>query len=489
MVRKKMSYLNRLKGWFSDMPFPGTWNAPDMNDESAWRGTSSWGEGEMPSLSSATAQLAANKSWVYICNAYNARAIARQKLRLYKGKAASVLQAKQVKAVTKERLDYLKMNTGIGHWLIKANDDVEEITEHPALKLLKQVNPMLNQLDLWMLTETNMGWTGNAYWWLRKNEFGEPYQIWVWSGDRVRIILGNDLDNYIKAYVYLSGSGDVQFDPKEILHHKYPNPLSPAIGLSPIMALSDSVQINEEIYRYERAQFRNMARPDGVLEMPETLTDEEFTRLRESWNQAYRGSDKSGKVAILEGGVEYKAISISPREMNHLEGRKMTREEIADGYGIPMSLLSPEKSNRANATVAYAQYMRDTIDPKLKLYEEKINEKLLPLFGQGEEMFVAFDNCVPEDRDFILKENLTSIKAGYRTWNEVRQMAGKKPYEGFGDMPVIPANMVEFGTAPPPPAAAVAAPGKSLEELTEEEEGKVIVIDALASSIAKRMIG
>ena len=161
----------------------------------------------------------------------------------------------------------------------------------------------------------------------------------------------------------------------------------------------------------------------------------------------------------------------------------MTREEISDGYGIPMSLLSPEKSNRANATVAYAQYMRDTIDPKLKLYEEKLNEKLLPLFGQGEELFFAFDNCIPEDRDFVLKENLLSTKAGYSTWNEVRREQGKEPYDGFGDIPVVQQNMVEFGTLPPPPV--VIEPPK--EELSEEDEEKAI--NALAATLAKRLVG
>jgi len=468
------------------MPFPGNWSAPDINDESIWTGLSTWGQGsEGATLSSVTAQLSNNKSWVYICNAYNARAIARQKLRLYKGKAASVLQAKQTRGISKNALNHLKQNAGIDRWMTKAKGEVVEIVEHPVLKLLQSVNPMLNQLDLWMLTETNMGLTGNAYWWLRENSFGEPYQIWVWSSDKMRIILGADLDNYVKAYVYTGGEQDVPFDPKVILHHKYPNPLSPAIGLSPVMALSDSIIINTDIYRYERAQFRNMARPDGVLEMPESLDDVEFDRLKSEWNEAYRGAEKSGKVAILEGGVTYKAISVSPREMNHLEGRKMTREEISDGYGIPMSLLSPEKSNRANATVAYAQYMRDTIDPKLKLYEEKINEKLLPLFGEGEELFVAFDNCIPEDRDFTLKENLTSIKAGYRTWNEIRQEQGREPYDGFGDIPVIPQNMVEFGTAPPP-VPVIEPPKEEPKKPTEEDEEKAI--NALAASLAARMI-
>lgn len=473
------------------MPFPGNWTAPDINDDSIWRGTPTWGEGaEGTTLSSTTAQLSNNKSWVYICNAYNARAIARQKLRLYKGKAASVLQAKQTRGISKKTLKHLKQNAGIDRYMVKAQDDVVEVLEHPLLKLLQTVNPMLNQLDLWMLTETNMGLTGNAYWWLRENTFGEPYQIWVWSSDRIRVILGNDLDNYIKAYLYTGGEQDMPFHPDSICHHKYPNPLSPAIGLSPVMALSDAVIINTDIYRYERAQFRNMARPDGVLEMPESLDDLEFDRLKKEWNAAYRGAEKSGKVAILEGGVTYKAISVSPREMNHLEGRRMTREEISDGYGIPMSLLSPEKSNRANATVAYAQYMRDTIDPKLKLYEEKINEKLLPLFGEGEELFVAFDNCVPEDRDFILKENLTATKAGYKTWNEVRQEQGKEPYEEFGDKPVVQQNMVEFGTTPPP--VPVIMPEEEEEEgkpkkPTEEDEEKAI--SALAASIAQHLVG
>jgi len=231
------------------------------------------------------------------------------------------------------------------------------------------------------------------------------------------------------------------------------------------------------MYTYERAQFRNMARPDGVLEIPaeQPLSDAEYDRLKAEWRRTYGSSRRSGKTAILEGGVTYKAISMSPRDLGHIEGRKLTREEIADGYGVPMPLLSPSGSNKAVSKTAYDQYMRDTIGPKLKLYEQKINEQLLPMFEGGENLFVAFDNPVPEDRDFALKKRDADLKSGYTSINIEREAAGEEVVD-WGDVPILPANMIPLGSATP---AQVQAAG---------QEPKEIDYERLSSEIAETIL-
>ncbi|MBU1162784.1 MAG: phage portal protein, partial [Proteobacteria bacterium] len=76
---------------------------------------------------------------------------------------------------------------------------------------------------------------------------------------------------------------------------------------------------------------------------------------------------------MLHGGAEVKPVSISPREMAYLQGRKATREEVAAIYGVPLSKLTTDDINRANADAGDYSYMKDTILPRLRRIEQKIN--------------------------------------------------------------------------------------------------------------------
>lgn len=426
------------------------WNPPKADDESAWTGKEYWGEGISlkETIEDAASQIEYNKGIVYICVNYNSKAVAKQRLRLYISKKAAGASAFRcvTKPIDKEQRIWLFKNEGLYPWLRSAVE-IEEIVEHPFLRMMKEVSPILNQADLWMLTETFMGLTGNCYWWMRPNALGEPYQLWVLETQKTKPVLGETLDEFIVGYVYYQGLERVPYDADSVVHHKYPNPDSKVIGLSPVQALSDPVIVNENIYRYERAQFKNMARPDGVIEIDKdaTLGDKEFRRLKREWKKTYGGVAKSGQVAILEGG-KYKKVSMTPRELSHLEGKKMTLEEVAAGYGIPAALLMPDP-RVANILVAYKQYMRDTVDPKLKLYEQKINEQLLPAYKGGENLFCAFDNCIPEDREFLLKEKEFRLKSGYSSINIERAADGEEEVD-WGGVPILPMAMVPFGEAP-----------------------------------------
>jgi len=240
--------------------------------------------------------------------------------------------------------------------------------------------------------------------------------------------------------------------------------------------LSDSVIVHKKIYRYERAQFKNMARPDIAVELDKdtTMTDKEYKTAKKRWHETFGGEDKSGQVAFLEGGGKVKKISMTPKELSHLAGRKLTMEEIAAGYGIPAALLLPDP-RVANIQVAYKQYLRDTVDPKLKLYEQKINEQILWKYKDGEHLFCAFDNCVPEDREFLLKERESKLKTGYSSINLERVKDGEEEVD-WGDKPILPMTMQPLGTLP----AGKEPPKK---ELTLKE-----LADGVAQEIFNRRI-
>ena len=449
----------------------GKWTSPKVGDESIWQGTEYWGETAVERIVDAHSQIEHNKNYVYICNDYNARQVSRQRLRLYLAKDTGSVVQKKTRPLTKEQKLWLYKNEGLDPWLTKAVD-IKEVIEHPFLVMMRHVNPMINQADMWMKTEKFMGITGNCYWWKRKNRLGVPYQLWILETQFITPALGEHIDEFILGFIYNNGKNRVPFDVGDVVHHKYPSLTNKVVGMSPIEAMSDPISVNESIYKYERAQFKNMARPDIVIALDKDaqLGEPEFRRIKREWKKAYGGERKAGQMALLEGGAKIEKVSMTPRELSHLEGRRMTMEEIANGYGVPRALLSPDKSNLANARTAYVQYMRDTIDPKLKMYEQKMNEQVLPDYQEGENLFVAFDNCVPEDVEFILKKKESHLKTGYNSINIEKVKAGEDEVP-WGNVPIMPAMMAPLGSAPPPK-----------KELSEEE------LREIAEAVAKAMV-
>ena len=481
--------LSRKQTRWQDIPNPSTWSPPDENDETIWNGTPYWGEGSLRNLNDPQAQVDAYRSWPYICIDRNSSAISSQTLRLYQQKGKQVPFALGRRAITEPQMKHLRSRKHLERYMVKA-EDFEEVTAHPFLAMMRNVNSIFNEADMWKLTETYMGLTGNCFWLPLIDKRNEPIGLWVLEAHKTKVVLGSTLKDYIKAYVYRTRGGmDLVFNVEEVVHHKYPNPHEPAVGMAPTLALADSVEVNQEIYVYEKATFRNMARPDGVLQQDpdRPLNVEAYDRLKEQWMQTYRGAGNAGRVALLEPGVEYQAISFPPKDLAHLEGRKLTREEIAAGYGVPMALLSPIGANKAISQVAYKQYMRDTVAPKLKLYEQKINEQLIPLYEGGESMFVAFDNPVPEDREFELKELEMKLKTGYTAINLEREKAGEDTVE-WGDEPILPNTMSPLSDRPEPTPPGAGFPPGGPQQEEPEEEPKALDYDLLAEKVADRLL-
>jgi HK97 family phage portal protein len=306
---------------------------------------------------------------------------------------------------------------------------------------MKNVNPFSNQFDLFELTELFLELTGHAYWYLVKDLNGLPTEVWVLPSQNMKVI--PDKEKFIKGYVYINGMEKIPYEEEEIIHFKFPTPGNVYYGCSPLSAVSQAYNINENMNVFENALFSNMARPEGVLETDEEIGDADFTRISKEWIATYGGVSKVGKTALLDKGLHYKAITITPRELNFLNGRTAVRDEIGSAYGLPKSKLTTDDVNRANAEAGNYSYMVDTILPRCRRIQEKINEKLMSQFDSS--LFVAFDNPIPEDQNFKLKEKEINLKTGYSSINLERKRNGEAPVP-WGDVPF------NVGKEPAPPA-------------------------------------
>jgi HK97 family phage portal protein len=303
----------------------------------------------------------AYRSWVYACASKIASSMAKLKLRLY----------------------------------VRKGRDREEIFEHPFLDMLRNVNPFMNRFELLELTTIFLELTGNAYWYIAKNKLGTPAEIWLMHSQFVKVV--PDKKEFIRGYLWEMYGKKIAFSPEEVIHFKYPNPKSMYYGMGPLEAAAWGVDTNDYMQRYEAGLFKNQARPDGVLETEQSLNDPEFKRLQRMWVNAHQGVDKAGKTAILEKGLKYKAVQMSPRELGFLTGRKLTREEICAIFGVPLSKLGIVTDvNRANAEANDYTFQKEVILPKGTRMQEKIDEKVLPMYDS--KLSSEFENPVPEDK-------------------------------------------------------------------------------------------
>jgi len=355
------------------------------------------------------AQVRAYRSWVFACVSKIAGGVAQCSLRLYH----------------------------------KKGEKIEEITEHPFLDLMKNVNPFMNEYELKENTVIFLKLTGNCYWYPVSNGLGVPAELWVIPAQQMKII--PDKEKFIKGYMYQRGMNKIAFDETEIIHFKEPNPHNLYYGMGPLVAAAYAYDINRSMKKYEKGLFKNLARPDAVLKTEQNLNEEEIKKLREQWHQVYGGVKNVGKVGILTQGTDIKPLSFSPREIAFLQGSKVTRDEIAAIFGVPKSMLTTDDVNRANAQAGEHSFAKNTVLPVLRRIQEKINEKLLPRYDKN--LFCKFDSPVPEDEELRLKTIDTHLRTGYSSINEERQIDGQEEVE-WGKTPYLPLNLMPIGSTP-----------------------------------------
>jgi len=314
--------------------------------------------------------------------------------------------------------------------ITNSQGNTKEIFTHPALDLLYKINPFQTKAEFIELTIINLKCTGSAFWFKVRNSAGQVVELWNLRPDLMTIV--SDPVSFIKGYELAKSDGTTsKFAPEDIVHIKYPDPLSQYLGLSPLFAAQKRVQTEEFATEWQRDFFLNSARPDALIKNPQsTLTPDQKDDIRESWNKRHRGAGNSSKIAILEGGLEYQLISLTQKEMDYIESMKFTRDDILVAFQVPKPILSIiEDVNRANSKTAMAIFLGETIKPEIARIVEKINEQLIyPDFG--DEFYIDFDDPTPQNRELKLKEYESGIKNNYLLINEVRSQEGLPPVKG-----------------------------------------------------------
>ena len=274
----------------------------------------------------------------------------------------------------------------------------KKIENHPLELLLNNPNPTQNGYEFFESLYSYKLLSGNTYIQailLDKNIFKNPKELFILRPDRMTIIIDNN-SSIPYAYKYkVNNSEKIFYVDKitgnaEILHIKNFNPINDWYGLSPIEAASYSIDQHNEASKWNQSMLQNGARPSGALIVKGNgddsafLTDEQFTRLKKQLNEEFAGTENAGKPLLLEGGLEWMEMSLSPSEMNFLDMKNSCARDIALAFGVPSQLLGiPGDNTYSNLTEARLSMWEETIIPMIDNVVDALNKWLVPMFDDN----------------------------------------------------------------------------------------------------------
>lgn len=219
---------------------------------------------------------------------------------------------------------------------------------------------------------------------------------------------------------------------------------------------------------YGASFFANGANPGGVLEHPGVLKDPK--KVRDSWNDVYRGSSKAHKIAVLEEGMKYQQIGIAPEEAQFLQTRKFQINEIARLYRIPPHMVGDlEKSSFSNIEQQSLEFVKYTLDPWVIRWEQALQRSLL-LPKEKQEFFIEFnvDGLLRGDYQSRMNGYSVGLQNGFLSPNDVRALENMNliPDEEGGNLYLINGNMTKLKDAG-------AFANKDSNKTITEEEGEI----------------
>ena len=222
--------------------------------------------------------------------------------------------------------------------------------------------------------------------------------------------------------------------------------------------------------------FGNAAMPSGVLEYPGVLKDPQ--KISERWGGSFSGAVNAGKTPVLEEGMTYKPISISPQDAQFLETRKFNINEIARIFRVPPHMLADlEKSSFSNIEQQSLEFVKYTIAPWVARIEQGLKKSLLRPDEKAEGYFFSFnlEGLLRGDYNSRMNGYAIARQNGWMSANDIRELENMNriPAEEGGDLYLVNGNMLPLAQA----GAAYGTPAETTEEGGDTADDKVLEME------------
>lgn len=314
-----------------------------------------------------------------------------------------------------------------------------QLTSHPFLDLIKFPNP----------------WQSGREWWRQKTAFlllagdsfderimagKRPLELWTLRPDRISMKFGGN--GMPAAYIYNENGQKVVYPAdtisgdSDIRHVRLFHPLKQWNGQSPMQAAAYAIDLHNDASRWMKALLQNSAKPSGalLLDKDTAMSDDQYDRLRAEVEQNFSGAANAGRPMLLEGGMKWQEMSLSPDDMAIIEQKDSAARDISLAFGVPPLLLNiPGDNTYSNYREARLGFFEDTVIPLVTMQTAELNSWLSPLFD-GVTIQPDYDSieAIAEKRRGLWEMVDASDEI---TVNEARELKGFAPLsEPLGSM-------------------------------------------------------
>ncbi len=329
----------------------------------------------------------------------------------------------------------------------------EKAVAHPLYRLLHdEPNPEMTSFVFRETLMTHLLLWGNAYAQVIRNGRGEVIGLYPLMPNRMSV--GRDSAGRL-YYEYQRTSEEppraeyerVVLPPSEVLHIPGLG-FDGLVGYSPIAMAKNAIGMAQACEDYGASFFANGAAPGGVLEHPGTIKDP--SRVRESWTATFGGARNGNKIAVLEEGMKYTPISVSPEQAQFLQTRKFQMGEIARIFRIPPHMIGDlDKSSFSNIEQQSLEFVKYTLDPWVIRWEQALTKTLLDPRDAG--VFVKFnlEGLLRGDYASRMQGYAVARQNGWMSANDIRELENldRIASEDGGDLYLVNGNMLPLSLA------------------------------------------
>ena len=278
---------------------------------------------------------------------------------------------------------------------------------------------------------------GNAYAIINRNGGARPIELKSCDPENIEPFAGDDGLIYYK-------NKDIIYSDQEILHIVGFS-FDGIKGKSPIQACKQALSIGMSSQQFGSNFFGRGANLAGVLEHPARLSDDAANRLRESFAQRFAGVHNSHQTAVLEEGVKFKPIGLPLADLQYIETRRFSTEEVARIYRVPLHLLQDlTRSTYSNIEQQSLEFAKYSLTPYLANWEQELNRKLLADREQSTHFFKFQTNeLLRSDANSRADYYRKLFEIGALSPNEIRTMEHLNKIKN-GDDHFVPLNLADI---------------------------------------------
>ncbi|MFJ3878059.1 phage portal protein [Streptomyces sp. NPDC090077] len=361
-----------------------------------------------------------------------------------------------------------------------SDTDRERLADHPLAQILAAPGAKLTRYRLVERLVSDIAIYDAAFWVKVRMDSGELLGVIPVPAPRMEIRGDSWLQP--EQFVVHGSKGELKLTPDEVVHFHGYDPDDLRSGSSPMDALRALLQEEFEATRSREQMWRNGGRMSGVLKRPADAPKWEPTaraRFGESWKAYTSGGSAAGGTPILEDGMDYVQLALDPAKAQYIEGRKLTREEVAAAYHIPLPMVGIlDHATFSNIKEQHQQLYQDTLGPWLTMIQEEIALQLIPDLPDSDNVYVEFNLQEKLRGSFEEQASMlqTAVGAPWLLRNEARARMNLPAIDG-GDELVTPLNVLVGDMASPTDTAPEPAEAGALPKA----RGRLVLMKAASS--------